>query len=185
MRRQPTRWHFILGSREATGEAFWPDGLPLKISLENLHLNLPGFEFNDDEDRSLDKKYIPQRDIPPPTNFDRSMMANMPEIDLQLQDAWLQGYRFGKVSGKLRRDGSTLELQNLMIESGSTSLNLDGHWTLDDNHSETQIAFDIEGKNSSDLMGRLGVSAGSRGPSSAPMPLSSGRARLGQCTAKP
>ena len=163
VRRKPAGWHLMLGSREMTGEAFWPDGAPLRISLDKMHLNLPGLDIEGKENLVSQKKYIPQHDIPPPTDFDRSMMAKMPEIDLRLEDAWLQGYRLGKVTGKLRREGSMLELQNLMIESGTTSLNLDGHWTLDGNQNETQIAFDIEGENSSDLMGRLGVSGGIQG----------------------
>lgn len=56
-----------------------------------------------------------------------------------------------------------LELQNLLIDSGTTSLSLDGHWMLDDDQNETHIAFDIEGENSSDLMGRFGVSGGIQG----------------------
>ncbi|MCW8330436.1 TIGR02099 family protein [Photobacterium sp. SDRW27] len=162
VRKKPAGWHMILGSREMTGEAFWPDGAPLRITLDKMHLNLPGLDIDSEKPKPR-KKYIPQSDIPAATEFDRSMMANMPEMDLLLQDAWLQGYRLGKVTGKLRREGSMLELQNLLIDSGSTSLNLDGHWTLDDDHNETQIAFDIEGENSSDLMGRFGVSGGIQG----------------------
>ena len=160
MRRQPAQWHIILGSREMTGEAFWPDGAPLRVTLEKMHLNLPGLDDVEELPRS---KYKPQQDIPPATDFDRSMMANMPEIDLTLQDAWLQGYRLGKVTGKLRREGTMLELQNLLIDSGTTSLSLDGHWMLDHDQNETHIAFDIEGDNSSDLMGRFGVSGGIQG----------------------
>jgi len=158
VRRQPEQWHMILGSREMTGEAFWPDGAPLNVTLEKMHLNLPGLESV--EEVLPRKKYVPQREIPPATDFDRTIMANMPDIDLLLEDAWLQGYRLGKVSGKLRREGTMLELQNLLIDSGTTSLSLDGHWMLDDDQNETHIAFDIEGENSSDLMGRFGVSGG-------------------------
>ncbi|WP_299019216.1 YhdP family protein [uncultured Photobacterium sp.] len=163
VRRQPGQWHMLLGSREMKGEAFWPDGSPLRLSLENMHLNLPGVDLEKVDDPSSREKYVPQSNIPPATDFDRNMMANMPEIDFQLEDAWLQGYRLGKMSGKLRREGTTLELRNFMIDSGTTTLSLDGHWTLDSEQNETQIAFDIEGENSSDLMGRFGVSGGIQG----------------------
>ncbi|GAL06402.1 possible exported protein [Photobacterium aphoticum] len=58
-----------------------------------------------------------------------------------------------------------LALSNFTVNSGATTLNLDGNWTLDGEHSETQLAFDIEGKNSSDIMGRFGISGGIQGAS--------------------
>ncbi|ELR66334.1 Putative exported protein [Photobacterium marinum] len=163
IRRQPERWHMILGSRELKGEAFWPDGKPLNLLLESMHLNLPGVDLENVDNPMAKEKYVPQSDIPPATDFDRSMMANLPEVDLMLEDAWLQGYRLGKITGKLRREGTTLELLNFVVDSGTTTLSLDGHWTLDSDQNETQIAFDIEGENSSDLMGRFGVSGGIQG----------------------
>ncbi|MGF1725780.1 YhdP family protein [Photobacterium nomapromontoriensis] len=158
---QPSLWQIDLDSREATGVAQWPQGKPLKIDLSTLHLNLP--VDDNAAEAAATAKYQPQSDVPPVTDFDRSMMANMPALDLQLDDAWLQGYRLGKVSGKLRRETNMLELRNFTIDSGATTLNLDGHWALHGDRSETQIAFDIEGKNSSDLMGRFGISGGIQG----------------------
>lgn len=151
-------WQLRLDSREAKGQARWPQGQPLDLAIDTFHLNLPQVG-----DTKIKEKYKPQRDIPAATDFDRSMMANMPEIDLVLRDAWLQGYRLGEVSGKLRREGNMLELINFTVDSGATSLNLDGHWSLDGDRSETQIAFDIDGQNSSDLMGRFGISGGIQG----------------------
>ncbi|MGF1680633.1 YhdP family protein [Photobacterium minamisatsumaniensis] len=162
LRRQAKQWHMQLASREAKGEAVWPDNGPINIMLDNLHLNIPNMDDPEISDAPR-KKYQPQRDIPPATDFDRSMMLNIPEMDITMNDAWLQGYRLGSVSGKVRRDGSMLELVNFTIDSGETSLNLDGHWTLTDDRNETQIAFDIDGENSSDLMGRFGISGGIQG----------------------
>ncbi|PSW10209.1 TIGR02099 family protein [Photobacterium sanctipauli] len=161
IRNQNKQWHILLGSREAKGEAFWPEGKPLSIALESLHLNIPDMVVP--EKKETRKKYQPQRDIPPATEFDRSMMAKIPEMDITMDDAWLQGYRLGEVSGKVRRDGNTIELLNFTVDSGATSLNLDGHWTLSGDRNETQIAFDIDGENSSDLMGRFGISGGIQG----------------------
>ena len=151
-------WQFHLDSREVKGQGRWPKGQPLDLAIETFHLNLPQVDVEKPK-----QKYKPQRDIPAATDFDRSMMANMPEIDLMLRDAWLQGYRLGEVSGKLRREGNMLELRNFTVDSGATSLNLDGHWSLDGDRSETQIAFDIDGQNSSDLMGRFGITGGIQG----------------------
>lgn len=157
---QPSLWQISLDSREAKGTAQWPQGKPLKVDLASLHLNVP---VDESAEMVTAEKYQPQSEAPPVTDFDRSMMAYMPALDLQLDDAWLQGYRLGEVSGKLRRDGNMLELRNFTVDSGATALNLDGHWTLHGDRSETQIAFDIEGKNSSDLMGRFGISGGIQG----------------------
>ncbi|MGR5064802.1 YhdP family protein [Photobacterium sp. DNB22_13_2] len=151
-------WQFKFDSREAKGQARWPEGQPIDLAIDTFHLNLP--QVNENPTR---EKYKPQRDIPAATDFDRSIMANMPEVDLVLRDAWLQGYRLGEVSGKLRREGNMLELINFTVDSGATSLNLDGHWSLEGDRSETQIAFDIDGQNSSDLMGRFGISGGIQG----------------------
>ncbi|PSW22665.1 TIGR02099 family protein [Photobacterium swingsii] len=152
------QWHFILGSREATGEAFWPQGKPLNVVMDKIHVNLPILE-RIEEDLPADK-YVPQSDVPLATAFDQSMMKNMPDMDLTIKDAWLQGYRLGKVSGQLSHDEATLVLQNLQVDSGVTSLSLDGHWTLANGQNETHVAFDIDGENSSDLMGRFGISGG-------------------------
>ncbi|MEJ2763900.1 YhdP family protein [Photobacterium sp. MCCC 1A19761] len=160
VRKQPGQWHFLLDSREMSGEGIWPHGKPLQLALDQLHLNLP---MLDEQAVSAPTPYVPQQQVPAATDFDRALMANLPEVDLQLADAWLQGYRLGEVSGKLRRDGTTLALQNFQVASGSTLLSLDGHWSLEDNQSETHIAFDIEGENSSELMGRLGISGGIQG----------------------
>lgn len=160
VRKQPTRWRFLLDSREMSGEGSWPDSKPLQLALDQLHLNLPVLET---EEAAAPAPYVPQREIPPATDFDRALMAHLPEIDLQLANAWLQGYRLGEVSGKLRRDGNTLALQNFQVASDATLLSLDGHWTLDGDQNETQIAFDIEGENSSELMSRLGISGGIQG----------------------
>ncbi|GAL06401.1 possible exported protein [Photobacterium aphoticum] len=96
---QDKAWQMNINSRELTGHALWPKDQPLRVELDSLHLNIP-----DSDTPDLDKPYQPQHDVPPVTDFDRSMMVNMPNIDLLLHDAWLQGYRLGKVSGKLRRE---------------------------------------------------------------------------------
>ncbi|QUJ67130.1 TIGR02099 family protein [Photobacterium sp. GJ3] len=159
VRKQPTQWHAVLGSREASGELTWPDYQPLKVNLEQLHLNLPEGE-KPLEPIAAHKKYVPQMSIPPVTDFDRNMMTYMPQMDVQVKDLWLQGYRLGSLSGRLRREAQTLVLEELELNSGTTSLSLDGHWTMNDYQNETQVAFDIAGEDSSELMGRLGVSGG-------------------------
>ncbi|MGF1685813.1 TIGR02099 family protein [Photobacterium japonica] len=155
---QDNAWQMNINSRELIGHALWPEGQPLRVELDSLHLNLPETETPKPKGR-----YQPQRDVPPVTDFDRSMMANVPDVDLLLHDAWLQGYRLGKVSGELRREDNMLALSNFTVNSGATILNLDGNWTLNGDHSETQLAFDVEGKNSSDIMGRFGISGGIQG----------------------
>lgn len=155
--QQHGRWDIAVDGRELKGRASGTKGRPWNINIASLHLNLPALEQQDSS------KYQPQRDITLPTEFDRSMMANMPELDVQVHDAWLQGYKLGSVSGKLRRGVDMLELQNFTVDSGSTVLNLDGHWSLRGDRSETQIAFDIEGDNSSDLMVRFGINGGIQG----------------------
>lgn len=155
--RKLSQWGFTLDSREVKGSAVWVDNNPLKLTLDNVFLNFPKLLSKDKQDKT---KYVPQRDIPEATELDKALMTNMPEMDLQVNSMWLQGYSLGKVSGKLRKDNNTLVLQNLQVKSGATALNLDAHWTLDGDQNETQIAFDVEGENSSDLMGRFGISGG-------------------------
>ncbi|UTM57654.1 TIGR02099 family protein [Photobacterium sp. CCB-ST2H9] len=159
VRKQPSQWHAVLGSREVSGELFWPDKQPLKINLEQFHLNLPEGK-KPLEPIASKRKYVPQVSIPPVTDFDRSMMTYLPEMDVKVKDLWLQGYRLGALSGRLRREDQTLILEELQLDSGTTSLSLDGHWTMSQYQNETQIAFDISGEDSSELMGRLGVSGG-------------------------
>ncbi len=159
VRKQPSQWHAVLGSREVSGELIWPDYKPLTVNLEQLHLNLPE-DKKPLETLSAEHKYVPQRAIPPVTDFDRNMMAYLPQMDVRVKDLWLQGYRLGALSGRLRRDAQTLILEELQLDSGTTSLSLDGHWTMNQYQNETQVAFDIAGEDSSELMGRLGISGG-------------------------
>nr|WP_309225239.1 YhdP family protein [Photobacterium ganghwense] len=174
-------WQVTVDSRELKGKAVWPTGQPVRLDLDEFHLNLPILaedaassevpssgelltaSANAPATVKPRQPYQPQPVIPTATALDRRLMASIPEVDLTLRDGWLQGYRLGKVSGQLRRGKNMLELVNFTIDSGTTTLNLDGHWSLRGARNETQLAFDIDGKNSSDLMGRFGISGGIQG----------------------
>nr|WP_086938858.1 YhdP family protein [Thaumasiovibrio occultus] len=161
LRRQPELWKLIVSSRELKGQATWPDDQPLRVALDEAYLHFPA--SNNDGD--VTTGYASRPTPPAPTESDRTIMALMPQMDLSVGSAWIQGYRLGSVNGSVRREDNTLLVQQLEVRSGDTLLSLDGHWTLGPRSSETQLVFDITGSNSSDLMGRFSTTGGLEGAS--------------------
>ncbi|WP_087016697.1 YhdP family protein [Thaumasiovibrio subtropicus] len=157
LRRHPARWHALINSREVNGSVNWPDGKPMDVNLEEAYFNFAVLQ----EDGSIERRaYEPNPVAPLAGELELALMNYMPDIDLYIGSSWLQGYRLGEVSARLRRENRTLLLQQLEIHSGETYLSLDGHWTLRGNRSESQLVFEVEGQNSSDLMGRFSTSGG-------------------------
>ncbi len=163
LRRHPSRWHAMVNSREVNGSLDWPDGKPLDIELDEAYLNFSALAKDDDELSHSEPHDVPYQQTPvPPLATERELlvMKYMPNIDLRIGSSWLQGYRIGEVSGRLRKEDDTLLLQQLEVFSGDTYLSMDGHWTLRGNNSESQLVFEVDGANSSDLMGRFSTSGG-------------------------
>ncbi|WP_413112672.1 YhdP family protein [Thaumasiovibrio sp. DFM-14] len=155
LRRHPESWHALINSREVNGSVTWPEDQPVNVDLQEAYLH---FAALNEVDHSQPYEANP---VPPKVGaFEQTLMRYIPEIDLAIQTAWLQGFRLGEVSGHLRKEHNTLLLQQFEIESGDTYVSMDGHWIVRGDSSESQFIVELDAANSSDLMGRFSISGG-------------------------
>lgn len=147
-------FHFLVGSEELSGDAWWDRGDLLTVSVEHLYLNLDHREPQTSEPATLSGNRIA-------TSLDRELMAKVPSTNLVIDDLWLQGYRLGRLEAQLLKSPGKLALSKFAIDSGGLRLNANGNWSIDPkglNH--TEASFDINVKNTSDLMGRFSMTGG-------------------------
>ncbi|WP_394211682.1 YhdP family protein [Enterovibrio calviensis] len=152
-REKSDGFHILVGSEELSGDAWWDEDKFLTVSIEHLFLNI---DLDDDVKlRDSTKKN------PTATDMDRALMAKIPSTDLVINELWLQGYRIGRVESQLLKSGEKLTLSKFNLGSGSTQLTANGDWEITHQGiNKSQFSFDIQGKNSSDLMGRFAVTGG-------------------------
>nr|WP_211092050.1 YhdP family protein [Vibrio agarilyticus] len=149
-------WLMEIDSQQVEGQARYLAPYDLAVSLSRLHLRLPQFDEQNWSQQTLKK----QADEPEVSTFDRQLFADMPNLTLNIEDFWLQGYKVGEVNLVLERDGDSLNWQPLRLSSGSNTLESTGSWSLSSDSSQTQMSMTFSGKNNSDLMERFGVTSG-------------------------
>lgn len=88
-------WQLEVDSQEVKGKANYLKPSDLSVSLDHLHLYIPGFDEMTKERSSL----FASEDQAAPliSNFDRKFHTEMPNLTLSIDDFWLQGYKVGKV----------------------------------------------------------------------------------------
>ncbi|MCV6022415.1 hypothetical protein OFO93_38515, partial [Escherichia coli] len=82
-------WQLDVDSQEVKGKANYLKPYDLSVSLEHLHLYIPGFEEMTKERSSIFASE--DQNAPLITNFDRKFHAEMPNLTLNIDDFWLQG----------------------------------------------------------------------------------------------
>ncbi|MDD1782214.1 TIGR02099 family protein [Enterovibrio sp. ZSDZ35] len=153
-RQKSDGFHILVGSEELAGDAWWDGHKRLTVSIEHLFLNV---DLEDDADGDVE----PTRDTSFASKADKGVMANIPSTDLVINELWVQGYRLGRVEAQLLKSNNTLTLSKMSIGSGDTRFTANGKWAITEKGlNESRIKFDIQGNNSSDLMGRFAVSGG-------------------------
>ncbi|QIA64295.1 TIGR02099 family protein [Vibrio astriarenae] len=157
-RKKGSDWTVTLDSQQAKGRAKFENGTDLSVSLEHLNIYVPGL----DEALADEPTLIESMDADQPliSDADRQLHQAMPNIDLTIDDFWMQGYKLGKVNVDLHREGDTLDWKSIKIESGSNQIDISSQWTLTQDQSYTKLKVDIKGDNNSDVMERFGISSG-------------------------
>jgi uncharacterized protein (TIGR02099 family) len=155
-RKKNLSWLLDIDSSEAKGKANYLEPYDLSIALDRLQVFIPALD-----DQSDDKPVF-QADAETPliTDFDRVFHRVMPNLTLNIQDFWLQGYKVGKVNVDLQRQGNRLNWKKLEINSGDNSISAKGWWELDKNSSRSDMDMVVKGKNNTELMERFGISSG-------------------------
>ncbi|NOI65895.1 YhdP family protein [Vibrio sp. 99-8-1] len=155
-RKKNLSWVMSLDSSEAKGKANYLEPYDLSVSLERLQIFVPALD-NEKEDAIIFKA---EEDQPLITEFDREFHQLMPNITLNIQDFWLQGYKVGKVNVEMERKGEQLQWRDISISSGNNKIQANGSWTLSGEKSNSQFDMFIKGDNNSELMDRFGISSG-------------------------
>lgn len=157
-KRKNLGWHMTLASQEAQGEASYIEPYDLSVKLERLHVFVPMLEDESFKSKSLFE--AEDQTSPLISDFDRSFHQKVPNITLAIDDLWVQGYKLGSAHLDLQRQGNTLAWKKVSLESGSSKVDINGTWLLNDEQSRTQFDVSVSGDNNSEVMERFGISSG-------------------------
>lgn len=157
-RKKNLTWYMSLDSQEAKGEASYLQPYDLSVVLERLHVYIPELENKQKSETSLFRGQEEGASLI--SDFDREFHDLMPNLTLNIDDFWLQGYKVGKLTMDLQRTGDQLEWKQLTLQSGNNKVAIQGAWSLTDTSSHTNFNLDMQGQNNSELMERFGISSG-------------------------
>ncbi len=154
-------WKFDVNSSEIKGQATYSEvdrfeSDHLQVDLERLHVYLPAL----DKEEGEAPIFQAEEDAPLITNFDREFHHFMPNLQLNINDFWLQGYKVGAVNVEQQKQGKRLNWKNIDINSGTNHINAKGWWELAGNNSHSEITILMKGDNNTELMDRFGISSG-------------------------
>jgi uncharacterized protein (TIGR02099 family) len=156
--KKKENWRMRVNSQEVKGTANYLKPNDLSVSLDHLHLYIPGFDEIEKERSSIFASE--DQSAPLITKFDRQFHDEMPNLKLKINDFWLQGYKVGKVNVDLQRSDDRLEWKKLNFSSGKNSIDMSGWWELTDERSHSNLSFKVKGDNNTDLMERFGITSG-------------------------
>ncbi|MFV8436790.1 YhdP family protein [Vibrio owensii] len=157
-RKKNLSWQLEVDSQEVKGKANYLKPYDLSVSLDHLHLYIPGFDEMTKERSSLFASE--DQTAPLISNFDRKFHAEMPNLTLSIDDFWLQGYKVGKVNVDVERGNNRLEWKNVNFSSGQNRVDMSGWWELTKERSHSNLTMKVKGENNSDLMERFGITSG-------------------------
>ncbi|RJX70695.1 TIGR02099 family protein [Vibrio sinensis] len=158
-KRKNLGWYMTLDSQEAKGEASYIEPYDLTVALDRLHVYVPALDkVTSDSSKTLFK--ADDQSLPLISNLDRSIHEYVPNLTLTIDDFWIQGYKVGETHLDLQRKGNTLEWKKLSVKSGSSHVDMNGSWTLDEKSSHTKLNITLQGDDNSEVMERFGISSG-------------------------
>ncbi|WP_299685714.1 YhdP family protein [uncultured Vibrio sp.] len=156
-RKNKQAWQIEVSSQELEGDINYLAPYDLTVSLDRLHLFVPEWSDQTQQDQLLKRKDQQALLI---SDLDRKIHEVMPNVTLTLKDFWLQGYKVGKVDIELVRQQDRLEWKKIQVRSGSNKADVTGWWELKEDNSHSVLTVDIEGENNSELMERFGITSG-------------------------
>lgn len=156
-RKNKLAWQMQVSSQEVEGDINYLAPYDLTVSLDRLHLFVPGWSEKKSEDQLLQRM---DEDSPLISELDRKVHDAMPNLTLMIKDFWLQGYKVGKVDVELQRKDDRIEWNKIQVRSGNNKADLNGWWALSDTKSHSALNVDVEGENNSELMERFGITSG-------------------------
>ena len=126
-RKNKLAWQMQVSSQEVEGDINYLAPYDLTVSLDRLHLFVPGWSEKKSEDQLLQRM---DEDSPLISELDRKVHDAMPNLTLMIKDFWLQGYKVGKVDVELQRKDDRIEWNKIQVRSGNNKADLSGWWAL-------------------------------------------------------
>lgn len=160
-RKRGDDWQLDIASQEARGQLNYNAAHKLTVALKSLHVYVPVLDELEKEVAATTKRadHLAQ-DSGKVSEFDRNFHQSMPDIDLAIDDFWLQGYKVGKLDVDLKRDNDRLTMNEFHVASGTNHIDVTGWWSLAGENSHSQLNLNIESDNNSELMERFGIKSG-------------------------
>jgi uncharacterized protein (TIGR02099 family) len=134
-----------LESREARGSLQTAQQSPWQINLNYLYYNPEWAEKTDG------------KSSPFGSNSSNINFRSWPALQLNCDECWLRGQKFGHMQAKLQPQGDTLALTNGSIDSGSSKLNVAGEWVNKPGDQRTSLKGSLSGDNINDAANWFGM----------------------------
>lgn len=121
---------------ELRGDVFIPEtSVPWLVNINYLYFN--------GASSSQEEKPLKMANIPDPNGLKFSV-KNIPSIDFECRECWINGLLLGKIKGSLKQNKGALFLTDGKLENSSGELNVNGEWSED-----------LDGNNTTKLTGKL------------------------------
>jgi len=137
--------HLQLESREARGSLQTAQRSPWQINLSYLYYNPEWAEKSDG------------KSSPFGGNSSNINFSSWPALQLNCDECWIRGQKFGHMQAKLQPQGDTLALTNASIDSGSSKLNVTGEWVNKPGDQRTSLKGSLSGDNINDAANWFGM----------------------------
>ena len=137
--------HLQLESREARGSLQTAQRSPWQINLSYLYYNPEWAEKSDG------------KSSPFGGNSSNINFSSWPALQLNCDECWIRGQKFGHMQAKLQPQGDTLALTNASIDSGSSKLNVAGEWVNKPGDQRTSLKGSLSGDNINDAANWFGM----------------------------
>ncbi|WP_312241190.1 AsmA2 domain-containing protein YhdP [Pantoea sp.] len=107
--------------------------------------------------------YNPQWDTdaqggsPLPSDAGQIDFQRWPALQLNCDECWLRGQKFGHIRASLQPQGDTLDLTDGLIDTGKAKLTVNGEWSNRPDDPRTSLKGKLSGKNINDAVNWFGV----------------------------
>ena len=133
-----------LESREARGSVKTAQHAPWQIDLSYLYYN-PEWASEKSSTAS------------PFGNSSSVNFSNWPAMQLNCDECWLRGQKFGHMQARLQPQGDTLALTNGSVDTGSSKLVINGEWVNKPGDQRTSLKGSLSGKSINDATNWFGM----------------------------
>lgn len=85
--------------------------------------------------------------------------SRWPALNLNCDECWLRGQKFGRMKADVTPSGDTLKVENGLVDSGNTHLTLNGEWVNQPDKQRTSIKGVLSGQKINDSTNWFGISS--------------------------